>query len=146
MNRDRISNNRGHNLDKELTTKKYVVDSMGKITVLKFNRTLEHYIEIYVGNIDYNLTEKLNVQFIDTTVFKVPNQHFELQESWNKRCDDRNNNGKVSILIKTKISSPTGKLEATLLRPGLAFWYVETSGADYGDSTVFFSIERKDII
>ena len=143
MNRDRISKNRGHNLDKELTTKKYVVDSMGKITVLKFNQTLEHYIEIYVGNFDYNLTEKLNVQYIDTTVFKVPNQRFELQESWNKRCDDRTNNGKVSILIKSKISSPRGKLEATFLRPGLAIWYVETSGADYGDSTVFFLLKEK---
>ena len=146
MNTDSISNNRVHNLDKELTTKKYVVDSMGKITILKFNQTLELYIEIYVDNDVNNLTEKLNVQFIDTTVFKVPNQRFELQESWNKRCDDRTNNGKVSILIKTKISSPRGKLEATCLRPGLAIWYVETSGADYGDSTVFFLIEREDII
>ena len=119
---------------------------MGKITVLKFNQTLEHYIEISVDNDVNNLTEKLKVHFTNTTVFKVPNQRFELQQSWNNRCDDRNNNGKVAILIKTKISSPTGKLEATLLRPGLAFWYAESGGADYGDSTVFFSIERKDII
>ena len=54
---DSISNNRGHNLDKELTTKKFVVDSMGNITVLKFNQTLEHYIEISVDNDVNNLTE-----------------------------------------------------------------------------------------
>ena len=57
LNIDSISNNRGHTLDKELTTKKYVVDSIGKITVLKFNQTLEHCIEISVGNDNYNLTE-----------------------------------------------------------------------------------------
>ena len=57
LNTDSISNNRGHILDKELTTKKYVVDSMREITVLKFNQTLEHYIEISVGNDVYNLTE-----------------------------------------------------------------------------------------
>ena len=72
MNTDSISNNTGHNLDKELTTEKYVVDSRGKVFVLKFNQTSEHCIEISVGNIDYQLTKKLKVQFIDTTVSKVP--------------------------------------------------------------------------
>ena len=101
MNVDSISKNRGHNLDKELTIKKYVVDSIRKITVPKFNRTLDHYIEISVGNDGYNLTEQFKVQFTDTTVFKVPNRGYELQESRNIRCDDRNKNGKVSIFIKT---------------------------------------------
>ena len=82
----------------------------------------------------------------DTTVFKFLNRGYELQETGDIRCDDTNNNGKVSIFIKTNTSSRTGELEATFLRPGLAFWYVETSGADYGDSIVFLSIERKDII
>ena len=54
---DSISNNRGHTLDKELTIKKYVVDSKRKITLLKFNQTVEHCIEISFGNDNYNVTE-----------------------------------------------------------------------------------------
>ena len=56
LNIDSVSK-RGHSLDKELTTKNYVVDSEGKITVPKFSQTLEHFIEISVGNDVYNLTE-----------------------------------------------------------------------------------------
>ena len=46
LNIDNLSNKSGHNLDKDLTTKQYVVDSIGKIIVLKFIQALEHYFEM----------------------------------------------------------------------------------------------------
>ena len=64
------------------------------------------------------------------------------------RCNDKNNNGKISNFIKsTKTNSPTGGSGATSLPPiGTAFMYIETSGGNYGTDNIFCRIERTDII
>ena len=51
------------------------------------------------------------------------------------------------MFLSTKTSAPTGDRGVSSFAPiGLVFWYIETNGSHYGDSTVYLSIERTDII
>ena len=79
---------------------------------------------------------------------KAANSGGYLLQNWNIRCNDKNNNGKISNFIKsTKANSPTGGSGATSLPPiGTVFMYIETSGGNYGTDNMFCSIERTDII
>ena len=49
--------NRNPNSDNELSNKKYVVDSIGEDTIVRFNQTLQNYLKVSVGNDTYNLTK-----------------------------------------------------------------------------------------
>ena len=48
--------NRNPNLNNELSNKKYVDDSIGEGTIVRFNQTLQNYLKVSVGNDTYNLT------------------------------------------------------------------------------------------
>ena len=71
-NLDSITVNRNPNLDNELSNKKYVDNSIGEGTILRFNQTLEKYLKVSVGHDTYILTKykkyklqvrrKLNIQ------------------------------------------------------------------------------------
>ena len=54
-NLNSITANRGPSSDNELANKKYVDDSIGDGNVLRFNRTLENYLRVSVGNDVYNI-------------------------------------------------------------------------------------------
>ena len=41
----------------ELSNKKYVIDEFNKNTIIRFNQTLQKYLKLTVGNIDYNHTK-----------------------------------------------------------------------------------------
>ena len=56
-NLDSITVNRDPNLDNELSIKKYVDNSKGEGTLLRFNQILENYLKVSVGNDTYNLTK-----------------------------------------------------------------------------------------
>ena len=147
-NIDSITVNRNPSLDNELANKKYIDDSRAEGTLLRFNQTLTNYLKVSVGNDTYNLTKYDKIQLTDTTVMKAGNSGGYLLQNWNIRCNDKNNNGKISNFIKsTKTNSPTGESGATSLPPiGTAFMYIETSGGNYGTDNIFCSIERTDII
>ena len=68
-------------------------------------------------------------------------------QNWNIRCNDKNNNGKIQIFLRSrKTDSPTGNSGAVNLPPiGDSFMYIETSSNKYGNN-VFVSFERTDII
>ena len=134
--------------DNHVSNKKYIDESIAEGTLVRFNQTLTNYLKVSVGNDTYNLTKYDKIQLTDTTVMKAGNSVGYLLQNWNIRCNDKNNNGKISNFIKsTKTNSPTGGSGATSLPPiGTAFMYIETSGGNYGTDNIFCSIERTDII
>ena len=147
-NLDSITVNRNPNLDNELSNKKYVDDSIGESTILRFSQTLEIYLKVSVGNDTYNLTKYNKIQIIDTTEIKYPNIGSDLLQKWNIKCNNKNNVSKVGDFIKsTKTNSPTGHSGATSLPPiGNSFMYIETNSNNHGHERVFVSWERTDII
>ena len=147
-NIDSKTNNRNATLDNELASKKYIDDELDKNTILRFNQTLQNYLKIPVGNDTYMLTKYNKFQLKDTTIIKSGNKGGYLLQNWNIKCNDKNNNGKITNFIKsTETSSPTGDSGATSLPPiGTAFMYIETSSKNHGGSSIFVSWERTDII
>ena len=68
-----VTVNRNPSLVNEVSNKKYVDESKGEGTLLRFNQTLENYLKVTVGNDTYNLTENKKIQITDTTYLKFPN-------------------------------------------------------------------------
>ena len=147
-NFDSITVNRNPNLDNELSNKKYVDDSIGEDTILRFSQTLENYLKVSVGNETYNLTKNNKIQITNTTEIKYPNIGSDLLQKWNIKCNNKNNVSKVGDFIKsTKTNSPTGHSGATSLPPiGNSFMYIETSSNNHGHERAFVSWERTDFI
>ena len=130
-----------------MSKKKYIDDELDKNTILSFNKTLESYLKLTVGNDAYNLTKYDKIQIIDTTIIKAPNNGGYLLQKWVIKGNDKNNKAKISNFIKsTKTNSPTGDSGAKSLPPiGDSFMYMETSSNNNGDN-VFCSFERTDIL
>ena len=104
--------------DNHVSNKKYIDDELDKNTIVRFNQTLENYLKVSVGNDTYNLTKYDRVQITDTTIIKYPNTGGYLLQNWVNRCNDKINNGKIQIFIKsTKTNSPTADSGATSLPP-----------------------------
>ena len=146
-NLESITVNRNPNLDNELANEKYIDDSIGEGTIVRFNQTLQNYLKVSFGNNTYNPTKCDKLQIIDTTSIEYPNTGGYLLQNWVIKCNDKNNNGKTQNFIKsTKTNSPTSYSGAESLPPiGNSFVYLETS-SNNRRNTVFVSFERTDII
>ena len=146
-NLDSITINRNPTSDNEVSNKKYIDDSIGEGTLLRFNQTLQNYLKVSLGNVIYNLTKYNKILLTDTTVMKAGNTGGYLLQNWNIRCNDKNGNGKISNFVRwTKTSSPSSDSGPSTLPPiGNAFMYIETSSNNHGNN-VFVSWERTDII
>ena len=94
-NLDSVTVNRNPSADDELSNKKYLDDSIGEGTLLRFNQTLTNYLKVSVGNDIYKLAKYDKIQITDTTIIKYPNNGGYLLQNWNIRCNDKNNNGKI---------------------------------------------------
>ena len=147
-NLDSVNVNRNPNLDNELANKKYIDDELDKNTVLRYNQTLQNYLKVSVGNDTYNLTKYDKIHITDTTEMRYPNIGSDLLQKWNIKCNDKNNQSRITDFIKsTKSNSPTGFSGATSLPLiGNSFMYIETSSNNHGHERVFVSWERTDII
>ena len=55
-NLDSVTVNKNPNSDNEFSNKKYIDDELDKNTFLRFNQTLQNYLEVSVGNDTYNLS------------------------------------------------------------------------------------------
>ena len=146
-NLDSIQVNRIPTSDNELSNKKFIDDSIGEGTLLRFNQTLSNYLKVSVGNDTYNLTKYYKIQFTDITGMRYPNIGSDLLQKWNIKCNNKNIVSKIWDFIKSSITnSPTGYSGATNLPPiGNSFMYIETSSNNHGNN-VFVSWERNDII
>ena len=147
-NIDSVQVNRNPSSDNELANKKYIDDSIGEGTLLRFNQSLENYLKVSVGNDTYNLSKYNKISITDTTEMKYPNIGSDLSQKWNIKCNNKNNISKVGDFIKsTKTNSPTGDSGAMSLPPfGSTFMFIETSSNNHGHERVFVSFERTDII
>ena len=136
-NLDSVTINRIFSSDNEVSARKYVEDSVGECTLLRFNQTLQNF----------NLTKYDKIQITDTTIFKYPNNGGYLLQNWVIKCNDKKIAGKVQNLIRsTKTNNPARVSGATSLPPiGDSFMYLETSSNNRGD-IVFCSWEGTDII
>ena len=145
-NLDSVTVNRDPSSDNELANKKYIVDSIGEGTIVRFNQTLENYLKVSTGIDFYNLTKYDKIQITDTTLNIYPNTGGYLLQNWIINCNDRKNNGRIQNFIKsTKTNNPTGYSGATRLPPiGNSFMYIETSSNNHGNN-VFEFFERTDI-
>ena len=130
-----------------MASKKYIDDELDKNTVLRIIQTLQNYLKVSVGVTIYNLTKYDKIQITDTTEMKYPNIGSDLLQKWNIKCNNKNNQSRITDFIKsTRTNSPTGHSGATITPPiGNAFMYIETSSNNHG-SNVFVSWERTDII
>ena len=146
-NIDSITVNRNPTSDNELANKKYIDDSIGEGTLLRFNQTLTNYLKVSIGDDTYNLTKYDKIQLTDTTIIKYPNSGGYLLQNWLIKCNDKNNAGKVQNFVRsTKTHSPSSNSGPESLPPiGDSFMYIETSSNNHGDN-VFVSWERIDII
>ena len=146
-NIDSITINKNPTLDNQVSNKKYIDDSIGEGTLLRFNQTLSNYSKVTVGNHTYNLTKYDKVKITDTTEMRYPNIGSDLLQKWNIKCNNKNNQARITDFIKsTKTHSPTCYSGAESLPPiGNSFMYIETSSNNHGDD-VFVSWERTDII
>ena len=142
-----ITTNNNPTDDNHVSNKNYIDDELDKNTIVRFNQTLQNYLQVSVGNYTYNLTKYDKIQITDTTIMKAGNNGGFLLQYWRIFCNDINNNGKITNFIRaTKTNSPTGDSGATSLPPiGTAFMYIETSSGNNGNN-VFVSFERTDII
>ena len=143
---DSVTVNTNPNLDNGLSKKKYVHDSVGEGTIVRFNQTLEKLLNVSVGKNVYNLTKYDKIQITDTKIITFPNTGGYLLQQWYIKCNDKNINGKIQFFKKTtKTNSPIGYSEATSLPTiGISFMYIETSSNNHGNN-VFVSFERTDI-
>ena len=147
-NLDSITVNRNPTSDNELSNKKYIDDELDKNTIVRFNKTLQNYLKVSVGNDTYNFTKYDKIQITDTTEMRYPNIGSDLLQKWNIKCNNKNNQSRITDFIKsTKTKSPTGYSGATSLPPiGNSFMYIETSSNNHGHERVLVSWERTDII
>ena len=70
ININSITVKRNPTSDNEVSNKKYVDDSIGEDTILKFNQTSEYYLKVPVENDTDNLTKYDEIQIIDITFFR----------------------------------------------------------------------------
>ena len=138
---------RNPNLDKELANKKYIDDLIREGTLLRFNQTLQNYLKVSIGNDTYNLTKYNKIQLTDITEMKYPNIGSDLLQKWNIKCNNINNQSRITDFIKsTQTNSPSSNTGAMALPPlGSAFMYIETSSNNHCNN-IFVSWERTDII
>ena len=117
-NLDSITVNRDPSSDNELANKKYIDDSIGEGTIVRYSRRLKKYLKVSVGTDTYNITKHDTIQITDTTINKHPNTGGYLLQNWVIKCNDKIDNGKIQNFIKsTKANSPTGDSGATSLPP-----------------------------
>ena len=128
--------------------KKNIDDQLNKNTIVRFNQTLKNYLKVTAGDDTYDLTKYNKIQITDITEFIFPNIGGDLLQKWKIKCNNTNNESRITDFIKsTKTNSPTSNAGATLLPPiGNAFMYIETSSNNHGHERVFVSFERCDII
>ena len=131
-NLDSITVKRNPNLGNELPNKKYVDDSIGEGTILRFSQPLENYLKVSVGNDVYNLSKHDKIRLNNVTEIRYPNKGDSLLRK--KRIKHLNKNNALLLknsatlgnFSKSTKTSPTSQSVATTLPPiRSAFMYTE---------------------
>ena len=97
---DSVTVNRNPSSDNELANKKYIDESIGEGTILKFSQTLTNYLKVSVGNDTYNLSIYDKIQLIDLTENRSPKIGSDLLPKWRIKNLKRNNGAKIGNFFK----------------------------------------------
>ena len=81
-NPDSITVKRDPSSSYELVIKKYVDNSVGDGTKVRFNRTLQIFLKVSVGIDTYNLTKNDKTQITDRTIIKTGNSGNYMLPRW----------------------------------------------------------------
>ena len=116
---DSVTVKRNPSSDNELANKEYIDDSLDGGKILKLNKTLlQVYLKVSVGKDVCNLTKYKKIQIMDTTLIKAGKTGANLLQKWKIKCNDRNNNGNIHLLVRsTRTISPTSHAGATMRPP-----------------------------
>ena len=137
--------------DDHAVNKKFIDDEIDTNTIVRLNdNSHDHYLQVRVNTLPYNLQIYNKTQIIDNTKMIFPNTGYDLLQNWKIVCNNRHGEGKPSDFIKsTKTNSPTGDSGASSLPPiGSCFMFIESSSNNHNSANdnVFVSFERTDII
>ena len=115
---------------------------------MRFNQTLENYLNVSVGNDTYNLAKYKKINVTDKAEMRSPNNGQFLLQKWILKCVNKNYNAKINTFLKsTTLSSTTAESAASNFPPiGWSFMYTEASGNIHGANHISVSWERSDII
>ena len=98
-NLDSITINRNPTSDKKVSNKKNINDQLDKNTIVRFNQTLQNYLEVSVGSDTYNTTKFNKIQLTDITKMKAGSSGGYILPYWKIICNDKNNSGKIQNFI-----------------------------------------------
>ena len=123
-----MTDDRKQLLYEEVSNELYTVDELYKNTILRFNQTLEYYLEVPFANNICCPAKHDRIQFTDTTNIKTSSRGRRLLLVSKTPCNDRYNSGQITNFTRaTKSSSLTPKSGATSLPLiGASFTYIET--------------------
>ena len=124
---DSVPFNRNPNSDNELAIKKDIDDSLGEGTILRFDQSLQNYLEASVGKSVYFLAKYDRIQKTVISFVNFPNTGGYLLQQWFLKRKDKYNKGKTSSLKRsTRTNSPTTNTGATPMKSiGDLFMYIE---------------------
>ena len=100
-NSDSSTVNRDPTTDNEVSNKKYIDIELDENTILRFNQTLQNYLKVSIGDDVYNLSNFVKKQITNFSILSSPNTGGILLQQWNIKCNDENNNGKITNFIKS---------------------------------------------
>ena len=84
----------------ELSNEKIIDDYLVQDIILRFNQSFEEYLKISVRDSVCFLRRYSKEQIIVRRVIKAPNNEGFLLQQWNKKCNDKDKNGKTQNFIK----------------------------------------------
>ena len=87
-NLDSIPINRDPTSDDEVSKKRYIDIEIDKNTIVRFNQTLQNYLQISIGNSMYNLTKYNKIHITDITIMKAEKTGANLLQNWNIIVND----------------------------------------------------------
>ena len=85
---------------------------------MRFNQTLETYLQVSVNNNAYNLAKYNKINITDTTEKRNPKTGQSSLQIWILKCVNKNYNAKINTFLESTLSSsPTSETGATTITP-----------------------------
>ena len=89
----------------EIASKKYVDDSIGEGTLVRFSQTLSNYLKVSFGNDTYNITKYDKIQLIDVTEIRSPNKRYGFLTKSSIKNLHKNKGTKAGNFLKTTVTN-----------------------------------------
>ena len=97
--------------------KKYVDDSIGEGTIVRFKKDLENYLKVSVGNNTYNLTENDKLQITHTTEIKFQNIGSDFLQKRIIKSNNKINQSRITDFLKSTKTNPKTSYSGAISLP-----------------------------